>query len=91
MGSPRAAASTNPGNEGNRWGLNCPPKTAADDSSLLLSKLLVGGFLSYTYFTSFESGLFYFSFDRYHSLKMSKKQIYYSDKYNDEEFEYRYG
>ncbi|XP_041647690.1 cyclin-dependent kinases regulatory subunit 2 [Cheilinus undulatus] len=26
----------------------------------------------------------------YQQLKMSKKQIFYSDKYNDEEFEYRH-
>lgn len=35
--SPRAAASTNQGSAGNRWGLNLPQKTAADDSSSLLS------------------------------------------------------
>lgn len=28
--------------------------------------------------------------DHCHPPRMSKKQIYYSDKYNDEEFEYRY-
>ncbi|KAF3834850.1 hypothetical protein F7725_027408 [Dissostichus mawsoni] len=31
-----------------------------------------------------------FGFVCYHQLNMSKKQIYYSDKYTDEEFEYRH-
>lgn len=36
--------------------------------------------------TSFQAS----SSDLYQPTKMSKKQIYYSDKYNDEDFEYRY-
>ncbi len=86
MGRPRAAVLTNQGNAGNRWGLNRPLKTAADDSSLLRSLVSLWA----SYFTPPENSFLDFGFDRYRRLKMSKKQIYYSDKYNDEEFEYRY-
>lgn len=60
---------------------------------MALVNIVVARFAIYSlagYLTSPENNFLYTNFDSYRRLKMSKKQIYYSDKYNDEEFEYRY-
>lgn len=75
-------------NAASRWGLNYPVKTAADDSSPLRSS--EAKFVRCLVNITQKNNFLGFSFAHYRQLKMSKKQIYYSDKYNDEEFEYRY-
>lgn len=74
----RVAKSTN---EGERCGLNCQRQMTETYCARSSEIQLLG---------QPQTVFRIFSRDHYHPPRMSKKQIYYSDKYNDEEFEYRY-